>query len=93
MFNYKSITPFENRYKTYRILHYGKPYSNYKTYTLKNNTLNKDNVLAIYIDNQIWNNIPTNQSLSMIINETSPLLSTKLINKRFVEIEYNGLIL
>ena len=85
---YKPTTPFENRYKTHRILHYGKPYSDYKTYTIKTNPLNKEHILAIHIDNQFCANIPTNKSLLTDINETTSLINTKLINKRFVEIEY-----
>lgn len=88
MSTYKSTTPFETRYKTYRLLHYGQSYSDYKTYTIKNNPKNKTNILAIHIDNKLCNNIPTNKSLLTTINETTSLLNAKLIKKRFVEIEY-----
>ena len=80
--------PFENRYKTFRILNYGKPYTNYKTYNIRYHPENTTNILAIYIDNQICNNIPTNKSLLCNIDENTALLSTKLLNKYFVEIHY-----
>ena len=81
--------PFENRYKKYCILNYGKPYTNYKTYNIKNHPENKTNILAIYIDNQTCNNIPTNKSLLCNSDNPQTLISTKLINKYFVEIHYN----
>ena len=82
--------PFENRYKTYRILNYGKPYSNYKTYNIRYHPDNTTNILAIYIDNKPCNNIPTNKSLLSTnnVNENTALLQTKLISKYFVEIHY-----
>ena len=76
--------PFENRYKTYRILNYGKPYSNYTTYNIKYHPENKTNILAIYIDNQTCNNIPTNS----VVDENTALLQTKLLKKYYVEIHY-----
>ena len=84
--------PFENRYKTFRILNYGKPYTNYKTYNIKYHPQNKTNILAIYIDNQTCNNIPTNKSLlsnnTKNADENTALLSTKLLKKYYVEIHY-----
>ena len=82
--------PFENRYKTYRILNYGKPYSNYKTYHIQNHSANKTNIFAIYVDTQTCNNIPTNKSLlsTSVPDETTALLQTKLNPKHFVEIHY-----
>ena len=82
--------PFENRYKTYRILNYGKPYTNYKTYNIRYHPKNTSNILAIYIDNKTCNNIPTNKSLlsNSIADENTALLSSKLVNKYFVEIHY-----
>ena len=92
MFNSTNILnnslPFENRYKTFRILNYGKPYTNYKTYNIQYHPENKTNILAIYIDNQSCNNIPTNKSLLCSINENTALLLTQLLNKFFVEIHY-----
>jgi len=87
---YNFTTPFENRYKTFKILNYGKPYTNYKTYTLNNHPENTTNILAIYVDKQTCNNIPTNKSLLSTnnINEKTQLLSTKLLKKYFVEIHY-----
>ena len=41
--------PFEKRYIKYRIINYGKPYTDYTKYTLANNI---DDVAVIYIDNQ-----------------------------------------
>ena len=82
--------PFENRYKTYRILNYGKPYSNYKTYNIKYHPENKTNILAIYVDNKSCNNIPTNKSLlsNSVADENTALLQTKLLKKYYVEIHY-----
>ena len=82
--------PFENRYKTYRILNYGKPYSNYKTYNIKYHPSNTNNILAIYVDNQPCNNIPTNKSLlsNSVADENTALLQTKLLKKYYVEIHY-----
>ena len=88
--SYTNTTPFANRYKTFRILNYGKPYTNYKTYNIKYHPENKTNILAIYVDNQKCNNIPTNKSLlsNSIADENTALLSTKLLSKYFVEIHY-----
>jgi hypothetical protein len=90
MSNSKNLFPFENRYKTYRILNYGKPYSNYKTYNIKYHPENKTNILAIYVDNQSCNNIPTNKSLlsNSIADENTALLQTSLLKKFYVEIHY-----
>jgi hypothetical protein len=90
MSNSKTSNPFENRYKTYRILNYGKPYSNYNTYNIQYHPDNKTNILAIYIDRQPCNNIPTNKSLlsNSIPNENTALLQTKLLKKYYVEIHY-----
>ena len=97
MFNSTNILnnslPFENRYKTFRILNYGKPYTNYKTYNIQYHPENKTNILAIYIDNQSCNNIPTNKSLLCSINENTALLLTQLLNKFFVEIHYIQVVL
>ena len=81
--------PFESRYKAFRILNYGTPYSNYKTYDVKYHPQNTTNILAIYVDNQSCNKIPTNKSLLCDIDENSYLLSTHLINKYYVEIHYS----
>ena len=78
-------TPFENRYKTFRILNYGKPYSNYKTFNIKYHSENTSNIRAIYVDNKMCNHIPTNKSL---LDENTALLSTSHIEKYFVEIHY-----
>ena len=88
--SYSNSLPFENRYKTFKILNFGKPYTNYKTYNIKYNPENKTSIFAIYVDNQKCNNIPTNKSLfsNTNINENTALLSTKLLNKYFVEIHY-----
>ena len=80
-----NIFPFENRYKTYRILNYGKPYTNYKKYNIRYHPSNNTNILSIYIDNATCNNIPTNKGL---VNENTSLLSTQLLKKYFVEIHY-----
>ena len=84
---FTNVTPFENRYKMMRILNYGKPYTNYTTYNIKDHPNNNTNILAIYIDNTTCTNIPTNKAL---VNETTSLLSTKLLNKYFVEIHYTS---
>lgn len=84
----ENTLPFENRYKTYRILNYGKAYSNYKTYNIQYHPENKSNILAIYVDIQTCNNIPTNKSLLCNIDENTELLTTQLIKKYFVEIHY-----
>lgn len=39
--------PFQNKYKKEIILNYGRPYTNYTTYTTINN---RDNVEVIYVD-------------------------------------------
>lgn len=80
--------PFENRYKKFRILNYGTPYTNYKTYDVKHHPQNTTNILSIYVDNQTCNKIPTNKSLLCDIDENTYLLSTQLINKYYVEIHY-----
>ena len=89
--SYTKSTPFENRYKTFRILNYGKSYTNYKTYNVKYHLENKTNIFAIYVDNQKCNKIPTNMSLltTSNIDEKTALLHTKLLNKYYVEIHYN----
>ena len=73
------LLPFVNRYKSYRILNYGLPYTNYQTYNIRYNPKNTTNIFAIYIDNQKCNNIPTNKSLLCDIDENTELLSTKLL--------------
>jgi hypothetical protein len=78
-------SPFESRYKSFRILNYGKPYTNYKTFNIKYHPENTSNIMAIYVDNQKCNNIPTNKSL---LDEKKALLSTSHIEKYFVEIHY-----
>ena len=89
--SYTNSSPFENRYKTFRILNFGKPYTNYKTYNIKYHPENKSNIFAIYVDNQKCNNIPTNKSLLPTIDEnTALLLSTQLLNKYYVEIHYTS---
>ena len=92
MFTSKNYFPFENRYKTYRIINYGKPYSNYKTYNIRYHPENTTNILAIYVDNQTCNNVPTNKSLltTSIVDENTALLQTKLLKKYFVEIHYTS---
>ena len=40
--------PFENQYKMFRILNYGKAYDNYKTYKIADNP---EKITIIYIDN------------------------------------------
>jgi hypothetical protein len=94
MFTSKNSYPFDNRYKICRILNFNKPYTNYKTYTIKYHPENKTNIVAIYVDNQECNTIPTLKSLfsSTKIDEKTSLLSpkinTKLIPTYFVEIHY-----
>lgn len=92
--------PFENRYKKHRILNYGKPYTNYRSYNIKYHPENKTNILAIYVDNQPCNNTATNKSsnISNINNEKQQLLNKlkepnilnniNTQNKYFVEIHY-----
>jgi hypothetical protein len=87
--SYTNSLPFETRYKKFRILNFGKPYTNYKTYNIKYHPENKTNIFAIYVDNQKCNNIPTNKSLLQSIDEKTALLSVQLLNKYFVEIHYN----
>jgi len=88
--SYINSSPFESRYKKFKILNFGKPYTNYKTYNIKYHPENKTNIFAIYVDNQKCNNIPTNKSLfsNNNIDEKTALLSIKLLNKYFVEIHY-----
>ncbi len=78
-------TPFENRYKSFRILNYGKPYSNYKTFNIKYHSENTSNIRAIYVDNKTCNNIPTNK---LLLDEKIALLSLQNSDKYFVEIHY-----
>jgi hypothetical protein len=94
MFTSKKSYPFDNRYKTYRILNFNKPYTNYKTYTIKYHPENTTNIAAIYVDNQPCNTISTLKSLfstTKIDEKTSllsPKINTKLIPTYFVEIHY-----
>ena len=94
MFTHKNSLPFDNRYNKFRILNYGTEYTNYKTYNIQYHPSNTTNILAIYVDNQTCNNIPTNKSLffsnneSNEKNENTALLKTKLIPTYFVEIHY-----
>ena len=90
MFSSKNSLPFDNHYKTFRILNFGKPYTNYKTYNIKHHPANTNHILAIYVDNQKCNTVSTNTSLLSTINvtEKTALLQTKLINKYYVEIHY-----
>ena len=75
--------PFESRYKKYRILNYGKPYTNYRSYNVKYHPENITNILAIYVDNQACNNIATNKfsnisnisNISNMNNEKQQLLN------------------
>jgi hypothetical protein len=92
--------PFESRYKKHRILNYGKPYTNYRSYNVKYHPENKTNILAIYVDNQVCNNTDINKSsnISNMNNEKQQLLNklkepntsddTKIEYKYFVEIHY-----
>ena len=92
--------PFESRYKKYRILNFGKPYTNYRSYNVKYHLENKTNILAIYVDNQVCNNTATNKSsnISNMNNEKQQLLNklkepntsdnTKIEYKYYVEIHY-----
>jgi hypothetical protein len=92
--------PFESRYKKYRILNFGKPYTNYRSYNVKYHPENKTNILAIYVDNQVCNNVATNKSSNIINmnNEKQQLLNklkepntsdnTKIEYKYYVEIHY-----
>jgi len=92
--------PFESRYKKYRILNFGKPYTNYRSYNVKYHPENKTNILAIYVDNQVCNNIATNKSINIsnMNNEKQQLLkklkepntsdNTKIEYKYYVEIHY-----
>ena len=41
------LLPFVNRYKSYRILNYGLPYTNYQTYNIRYNPKNTTNIFAI----------------------------------------------
>ena len=83
--SYTNSLPFETRYKKFRILNFGKPYTNYKTYNIKYHPENKTNIFAIYVDNQKCNNIPTNKSL---LDEKKALLTIQNSEKYFVEIHY-----
>lgn len=92
--------PFESRYKKYRILNFGKPYTNYRSYNVKYHPENKTNILSIYVDNQVCNNVATNKSsnISNMNNEKQQLLNklkepntsdnTKIEYKYYVEIHY-----
>ena len=73
--SYTNSLPFETRYKKFRILNFGKPYTNYKTYNIKYHPENKTNIFAIYVDNQKCNNIPTNKSLLQSIELWVKMLS------------------
>jgi len=86
--SYINSQPFESRYKMYKILNYGNPYSDYKTYNIKYHKNNTSNILAIYVDNQSCNNVPTNKSSLCVIDENAELLFTNLLKKHFVEIYY-----
>ncbi len=98
MFTSKNSLPFDNRYKTFRILNFNKPYTNYKTYNIKYHPENKTNILAIYVDNQECNNIATNKSLlptnkidektSLLSQKINTKLNTKILPTYFVEIHY-----
>jgi hypothetical protein len=94
MFTFNNSYPFENRYRTFRILNYGKPYSNYKTYNIQHHPENKTNILAIYVDNQPCNTTQNNKTKSRAITETTSLLQNNLqstlhtVTKYFVEIHY-----
>ena len=87
-----NLLPFENRYKQHRILNYGKPYTNYRSYNIKYNSENKTNILAIYVDNQICNNNATNKSITNtntntnininINDEKKPLLGKYIKNDK-----------
>jgi hypothetical protein len=87
-----NLLPFENRYKQHRILNYGKPYTNYRSYNIKYNSENKTNILAIYVDNQVCNNNSTNKlitntntntNINININdEKQPLLGKYIKNDK-----------
>jgi len=66
--------PFQKRYTKYRLLNYGKPYTDYTKYTLKPNP---DNVEFIYIDNNPCIEITLQHNIE---NEQLPF---------YVEIHYN----
>jgi hypothetical protein len=44
--------PFQNRYKKEIILNYGRPYTNYTTYTIIDN---KDKIAIVYVDKKSCN--------------------------------------
>ncbi len=73
----KNPLPFESRYKRFRILNYGKPYTNYKTYNLKHNHENTTNIYAIYVDNQPCNNLSRTKDNDDSYGEKQPLLGKK----------------
>jgi len=51
MFTFNNSYPFENRYRTFRILNYGKPYSNYKTYNIQHHPENKTETTSLLQNN------------------------------------------
>ena len=90
MSTFKNSLPFDTRYKISRLLHYGNPYSNYKTYNIKDHPENKTNILAIYVDNQACTTIPNNKPLvsTNLSDENTALLQSQLLVKYYVEIHY-----
>ena len=65
--------PFQNRYKKEIILNYGRPYTNYTTYTIIDN---KDKIALVYVDKKSCNDYNF---------ETGQLPENKLF---YVEIHY-----
>ena len=88
MSNLDSQLPFESRYKTYRILNYGKPYKNYRTYDVRHNPNNTGNISFIYVDNEACSSSEsatygdtyqeTYDEKPNSISETTALLQSKL---------------
>ena len=73
----KNPLPFESRYKKFRILSYGKAYTNFKSYNIKHNPHNTTNITTIYVDNQPCNNIPRTKDNDDSEGEKQPLLGKK----------------
>ena len=80
--------PFQNKYKKEIILNYGRPYTNYTTYTIIDN---KDNVSVIYVDkspcidmklehNQTLDNIPHYVEIHYTPSSNIPKFETILKN-------------
>jgi len=77
--------PFTKQYILHKIINYGKPYSDYTTYKLIENS---DNIETIYVDNQSCCNNISQTTTTPIAHQPSMQNNVQKNNIYYVEIHY-----